>query len=597
MNSRVPHRPTELRSDYFLTPEGDALLDQLGRETDLSRLTLRICVSRGLRTKEQILDFLNPSVEKLSDPFRLRDMDRAVDRLEAARANGEFIRIYGDYDVDGTTGAALLLLFFRECGYRVDAVQPDRFKDGYGLHPKAIEQAVADGVQVLVTVDCGITSFAAADRARELGLPIIILDHHAVDPIKGIPDALAVVDAQRPDCESGLKELCGCGVAFYLCRALRSRGRERGWWAGNKEPNLRKHLDLVVIATAADMVPLTGDNHILVKHGMDVLKTSTKPGVRSLLTVAGLSGRDISPSHLGFTIGPRINASGRMATASIALELLTTADESRAAQLAHQIEEMNQSRMKVQNEIWDDVRAEVERGLEAGLYRHAIVVGHADWHEGVVGIVASKVTEHFQKPAIVLSLREDHGKGSVRSFGGRDVLEGLRRCSELLLGFGGHKYAAGLSLAKENVGTFIAAFDAAIGELGLHHSDPPLLIDGEALLSDFDVKTLLQIEKLGPFGPGNPEPLFRVETDVVRHTTMKERHLKLLFTPRKPAADHQRTFMDVLWFNGVESSGEVFASDVSWIVVPELNRFRGNTAPQLRVKSVALRNPPAAETR
>lgn len=577
----------ELRSSFFMTEEGKILLQSLQKETGLSEITLRICVTRGLRTKEEILDFLNPNVEKLTDPFTMKDMEKAVLRLSQARKEKTLVRVYGDYDVDGTSGAALLTLFLKECGFNVDTIQPDRFKDGYGVHAHLVEKAVSEGVGLLLTVDCGITSFAAIDKANELQCPVIILDHHQIDPLKGIPNAYAVVNPQRSDCESGLKQLCGCGVAFYLCRALRFIGRKENWWSDPRQmPNLKQHLDLVVIATAADMVPLTGDNHILVKHGMDVLKNTTKPGVKALLSVAGLSGREISPSHLGFTIGPRINASGRMSNASHALELLTTKNDSRAAELAHQIEELNRERMNTQNTIWDSVRETVESGIEKGKYKNAIVIGNSDWHEGVVGIVASKVTEHFQKPAIVMALREDHGKGSVRSYGGRDVLEGLRRCSELLLGFGGHRFAAGLSLSLENFEGFVERFDEVMGELGKDHTDPPLLTDGEAKLSDFNVKTLLEIEKLGPFGIGNPEPLFEVTPYVVRKNILKERHFKLLFTPNEKEMDHNKVFVEALWFNGAEREDYSEEQQYSWVVVPEMNRFRGNADPQLRVKNI-----------
>ncbi len=578
-------RRWELRSDLHLTEEGRALIERLSRETGLSPLTVRVCVNRGLKTREAIEGFLQPGLEALKDPFTMMDMSKAVDRLVQARNQNERVRVFGDYDVDGTTGTALLSHFFRDCGYSFDAVQPDRFKDGYGLGVKGVEDAHAAGVVLLVTVDCGITSFDAITKANELGIDVIVLDHHQVDPARGIPAAHAVVNAQRPDCPSGLKELCGCGVAFYLIRALRARGRDLGWWSPQNIPNLKQHLDLVVIATAADMVPLVGDNHILVKQGMDVLKTSRKPGVRALLTEAGLSGRDISPSHLGFTIGPRINASGRMASAGVALEMLVTLDDRRAATLASQIETMNRSRMDVQNEIWDSVKDQVETGLAQGHFKNAVVVGSRDWHEGVVGIVASKVTELYHKPAIVLSIREDHVKGSVRSYGGKDVLEGLRQCAALLLGFGGHKHAAGLSFDESNFSAFVSAFDEAIGNLGVTE-DPPLLTDGEASLEEFTIQALTEIEKLGPFGVGNPEPLFQVDSQVVRHSILKERHLKMVLTPSADPG-RNRSFMEALWFGAAEDDAfveKITHEAAQWLAVPEISRFRGKITPQLRVK-------------
>ena len=260
---------------------------------------MRVCLLRGLANAEAIRNHLAPKFESLHHPMSIRDMDKAVQRLSIARKGAEPILVYGDYDVDGTTGAALLSWLLREFGFQFTVKQPDRFKDGYGLNVGAVEQARAAGVKVLITVDCGISSFDAASKARELGIDLIIVDHHQLDAERGLPQAVAVLNPQRPDCESGLKQLCGCGLAFYLAMGLRIRGREEGWFTQGAEPNLKQHLDLVVMATAADMVPLTGDNHILVRHGMDVLKQSKKPGVRALLEVAGLASKDISPESFG----------------------------------------------------------------------------------------------------------------------------------------------------------------------------------------------------------------------------------------------------------------------------------------------------------
>lgn len=563
------------------------MLAHLRAETGLSDVALRLCLSRGLTSVQEIHEFLSPKLEKLKDPYLLKDMAIAVERLARAKETNERIRIYGDYDVDGTTGAALLSWFFRECGFDFSATQPDRFKDGYGLNVNAVEKAEEDGVKVLVTVDCGITGFDPIARAKEFGIDVIVLDHHHLDPVRGVPEAaLAVIDAHRPDDESGLKELCGCGVAFYLIRALRSEGRKRGWWPAGSEPNLKQHLDLVVMATAADMVPLIGDNHILVRQGMEVLKTSKKPGVRALLEVAGIASRDISPSHLGFAIGPRINASGRMSSASHALELLTTQDQSKAMQLAHGLEKLNQERAELQNQIWDQVRLKVEAGLAEGKFEHAILVGDPSWHEGVVGIVASKVTETFKKPAAVLAIREDFAKGSVRSFGSKDVLAALHACAPLMLGYGGHKYAAGLSVSHENFEELARAFDQAVGNLEESRDVKPLLTEGNVDLESLTMRTLQEIEQLGPFGPGNPEPVFVVKAMAVSHSVMKGRHLKLNLTPAG-GQDSNRVFFEAVWFHAAERADHVEAatSGVSlWAAVPEINRFRGRSTPTLRVK-------------
>jgi single-stranded-DNA-specific exonuclease len=556
--------------------------DALLAETKLSPMTLQVCLGRGLTTAQSIRDHLQPKFEQLHHPMSIKDMDKTTARLSRARAGQELIRVFGDYDVDGTTGAALLSWVFRDFGLKFDVRQPDRFKDGYGLNVGAVEEASAAGVTVLLTVDCGITSFDAITRAGELGIEVIVVDHHQLDAVRGLPAAHAVINPQRPDCESGLKQLCGCGLAFYLAMGLRIKGREEGWFVGQTEPNLKQHLDLVVMATAADMVPLTGDNHILVRHGMDVLKNTRKPGVRALLDAAGVGSKDLSPGHLGFVLGPRINASGRMQSASLALELLSTTDAARGTQLAHELERLNKERAELQNQIWDEVRGRVETGIADGKYKHGIVVADAGWHEGVVGIVASRVTETFRRPAAVISIREDFAKGSVRTFGGKDVLGALRSSAELLLGFGGHKHAAGLSLKPENLAAFEASFDDALSRVDEDTKGTPLLIEGECQISDLDAKTLQELENLGPFGPGNPEPVFSFKAWVQSHRVLKERHLKLTLEDAESGSS-----IEGIWFHAAQErdlESPEFAEECEWAGVPELNRFRGQATPNVRIR-------------
>ena len=561
-------------------------INELQKDTGLSRLTLRVCLLRGLESDSAIREFLSPKLESLTDPFCVKDMEAAVARLVQVRERGERFRVFGDYDVDGTTGAALLSWVFKDFGYATDRLsvrQPDRFKDGYGLNAQAVTDAHADGVQLLITVDCGITSFDASERARELGVELIVIDHHQVDPVKGIPYAVAVVNPQRTDCPSQLRQLCGCGLAFYVARALRTRGKALGWWEPGREPNLKQHLDLVVMATAADMVPLIGDNHILVRHGLEILKFTRKPGIRALLEAAGLTQREISPSHLGFAIGPRINASGRMASATLALELLTTSDPVAGSAMAKQLEALNKERAEIQNAIWDQVRGRVEKGIADGKHQHGVVVADPGWHEGVVGIVASRVTETFQRPAAVIALREDFGKGSVRSYAGKDVLAALRACAPHLLGFGGHKHAAGLSVALDGVEAFAEAFDQALGQLTEDAHARPLYIEGTCSVDDLNVRTVQELEYLGPFGPGNPEPVFALKAAVKNQRVLKGRHLKLNLSPvgADPAS------IEAIWFNGAEredATPGALSSEAEWAGVPELNRYNGRVTPTLRVK-------------
>lgn len=550
---------------------------------------IRLLALRGLNTPEEIKNYLDPRLDRLPSPWTLKDMEEAVDlclNAHGAAEEGEPapIRIFGDYDVDGTTGAALLTWFFREFGIRTTVEQPDRFRDGYGLNVAAVERAAESGASILLTVDCGVTSFAALERARELGLETIVLDHHQVDPVRGLPPASAIVNPQRPDRESGLKQLCGCGIAFYFAMAMRARAREIGLFEGRAEPNLKHLLDLVVIATAADQVPLVGVNRTLVAHGLQVLKNSNKPGVRALLDVAGVNTRNLSPSHLGFTLGPRINASGRMQSASHALELLTTQDEARAYELAETLEALNKERADTQNRIWDQVKAEVESRIQAGEFRHGIVVANREWHEGVVGIVASRVTETFHRPAAIISLREDFGKGSVRSFAGKDVLLALQKSAEHLKTFGGHRHAAGLSIEIPNVDAFARAFDAALSEIPTDESDGALYIEGECDISELDYKTLQEIERMGPFGNGNPEPVFRVVGRVRNPSLLKGRHLKFSLVPD---AQTPGAIIEAIWFHADERREKLMElGRAEWAAVPELNRFGGRVTPTLRVRDL-----------
>ncbi len=347
------------------------------------------------------------------------------------------------------------------------------------------------------------------------------------------------------------------------------------------------------MGTAADLVPLVGDNHILGRHGLQVLKASPKPGLRALLTAAGIeAGKDLSPGHLGFVLGPRINASGRMGSASLALELLSTQDAARAQVLAQELEAINQERAKLQNEIWDEVRAEVEAGIAAGRFSHAVVVGSVRWHEGVVGIVASRVTETFHRPAIVIGIREGHAKGSARTYAGKDVLAGLRASSAFLAGFGGHRHAAGVSLKEESLAAFAEAFNEAM--TGDHEAPQasPLKIDTSCALEDLDLKALQQLERLGPFGPGNPEPLIRVRARIAQpgYRALKNRHLKFTLV------GDTGYLVDSIWFGAAEdlalysrlSSERDRETPLEWAVVPEINRFRGRMSPSLRVRDVKL---------
>ncbi len=563
----------------------------LSEQTGLSFIASTVCVNRGMSTPEQVSAFLNPKLDSLTHPFKILNLEKAVDLILGSQEGPAKtkLRVFTDYDVDGTTGAALLTWFFRDLKFNFDVAQPDRFRDGYGLNVGAVEKAHQDGVEILITVDCGITNFDAAKKAEELGIKLIIVDHHLIDPVKGLPPAFAIIDPQQSEDTSELRQLCGCALGFYLCMGIRIKARLSGFFEKNglKEPNLKGLLDLVVIATAADMVPLTGDNRTLVKHGLDVLRETDKPGLRELMKAAGIEVKSVGPSNLGFGLGPRINASGRMGSAETAYRVLTTKDPDEGRKLAQELEGINQERADLQNSIWDQVREKVNEGLALGKFSHAVVVASADWHEGVVGIVASKVTDHFKKPAIVLAIREDGiAKGSVRSFGGYNVLEALHLSNERLLGYGGHKFAAGLSLKPEHIEEFVSTYNEKLATLTPSHRGETLKVEARCTLADLEIKALTELEKLAPFGPGNPEPLFAVEARVEQQNVLKGRHLKL-----KLSGSGTRTF-EGIWFNAAERLEYTILVEKSaqnrntclFAGIPEINRFMGRVTPTLRIK-------------
>ena len=577
----------------------------LSRSMKMSLMAATVCVNRGMKEPEQVLQFLNPRLDQLTHPFKILDLEKAVDHLLALQCENlkenqlekrKKIRVYTDYDVDGTTGAALLTWFFRDLKFNFDVVQPDRFKDGYGLNTAAVEQASLDGIDTLITVDCGITSFDAALKAKELAINLIIVDHHQIDPVRGIPEAFAVIDPQRADDPSQLKQLCGCSLAFYLSVGIRTKARAQNYFVEYKipEPNLRNLLDLVVLATAADMVPLVGDNRILIKHGLEVLRETQKPGLRALMEAAGVEVKTVSPSSLGFALGPRINASGRMGSAQTAYECLTTQDALRGKQLAQELEAINKARAELQNNIWDEVREVINQAILKGKFSHAVVVANSNWHEGVVGIVASKVTEHFKKPAVVLAIREDGiVKGSVRSYGGYDVLQALHLTKDLLKGYGGHKFAAGLSLAPESIELFAEQFNFQVSQLSPSRKSGILELEGECKIADFTLSTLEEIEKLAPFGPGNPEPVFAVAANVDTQTVLKGRHLKL-----KLGVLDRNLRIEGIWFNAAErieytemmEDASQFKKICVFAGIPEVNRFMGRMTPSLRIKAAKKLN-------
>jgi single-stranded-DNA-specific exonuclease len=503
----------------------DAHAEVLARELGVSPVTARLLCIRGMGAIEDARRFLAPRLEDLHDPFALADMATAVDRILTAIAAKERIAVHGDYDVDGVTSTVILRRALELLGADVVHFIPERFRDGYGLQPATIDRLHGDGIQLIISVDCGIRADEAATRARELGIDLIITDHH--EPDASLPNALAVINPKRHDCTYPDKNLAGVGVALKLVQALCGRTGHANW--------LSAFVKIAAIGTLADVVPLTGENRIIAKLGLGMLsKGPHKIGLRALLDVCGLSGREIDSYHIGFVVAPRVNAAGRMSTPDIAARLLLASDEAmgeEARALAEQLNSENVRRQQEEAEIVAQARKIVETDLEVGS-RTVIVVAGDGWHRGVIGIVASKLVDAFHRPAIVISIDGDVAHGSCRSIPSFNMLGALESCGELMTKFGGHKQAAGLTLESGRIRELRARVNEyADSRLGPDDLRPRLWIDGSLAFRSINEQVISELATLAPFGAGNPCPIFRTSNvEIVDGPRrLKERHLKMAF--------------------------------------------------------------------
>lgn len=475
----------------------------------------RVIVGRGCHTTTDASTYLKPELAHLLDPFLLSDIEKACDRLMFAIKNQEKIGIFGDYDVDGVCSTAVLWDFLESAGAEVTARIPNRLIDGYGLNFRLLEQLKAEGVKVVVTVDCGITDHEEIEKAYELGMEVIVVDHHTV-PVQ-LPKAHAVINPHRKDCAMGATYLCAAGVVFYLCMALRRRLRDSNYFVARSEPILRDLLDLVSLATVADVMALKESNRVIVKHGINVIAQQRRPGLAALLRVSGAHAKKITASTLGFQLGPRINAAGRLDDAAVALKLLRMKSREQAEALAALLDQHNQDRRDEEKRIVEEACREVE---SSAIHKDSsvIVVGHDSWHPGVVGIVASRLVERFGKPAIVVG---SEGKGSGRSIPAFHLHEAVTQVASLLKGFGGHAHAVGVHLESgklEKVRDQINSYAQTV----LTEDDfiQKISYDGEADLNRVNEDFLSAIECAAPFGRGNPEPVFLFRG--VRFSGLKE---------------------------------------------------------------------------
>jgi single-stranded-DNA-specific exonuclease len=552
----------------------EAAVARLAAELGVPPVVARLLAIRGHHDPEQAARFMKPSLDHLNDPWRLTDLGPAVERLLAAVARRERIVIHGDYDVDGVTSTVILRRTLELLGGDVTHFIPERLRDGYGLQPVTIERLHAAGARVIVSVDCGIRAPDAARRATELGLDLIITDHH--EPDAQLPAALAVVNPKRADCAYPDKHLAGVGVALKLVQALCQKTGREAW--------LPAFVKMAAIGTLADVVPLVGENRVIAKLGLDLLSRGPhKVGLRALLDIAGLNGKTIDAYHIAFMVAPRVNAAGRMATADLATRLLLANDEALAGevqQLAQQLDAENTKRREEEQDIVTAARKVVDSDPDVGAHPLLVVAGDG-WHRGVIGIVASKLVDAYYRPAIVLSIEDGEAHGSCRSIPGFDMLAALESCAGMLHRFGGHKQAAGLQLAAADVPAFRRAVNAhALDRLGPDDLRPQLHLDGPLGFDAITPAVVEHLSAMAPFGIGNPRPLFTsAPIDVVDGPRrLKDRHLKMSLR------QHGRTFRALAW-NAVEKepviAGPGGALEIAYSL--EQNEFQGNTYTELRI--------------
>ena len=552
----------------------------LAEALGVSTIVAALLIARGHQNVDSARAFLKPSLDQLHDPFLMRGMTDAVKRLLLAIDNQEPILIYGDYDVDGTTGTAVLLRALRMLGATAGYHVPHRFTEGYGIRQDALEKAFSEGYKLVVSVDCGITAHEPLHWARAQGLDIIVTDHHLPDADEGAPPALAVLNPNQRGCDYPDKNLAGVGVAFKLIHAL---FRERG-----REAQVPGFLKMVAIGTVADVAKLVGENRAIVTLGLSDLPRAVNPGLRALIEIAGCGeDSEMTAYDLGFRIGPRINAAGRMDAACAVIELFDARSKEEARHLAEHLDTRNRERKEAQREIFNRAVEEFEGGAERASQTHAAVIAGEGWHRGVIGLAASKIAERLNRPCVVISLDGDVGHGSARSIEAYHLFDGLTACRDLLEKFGGHSHAAGLSIRRGQIPEFRRRLNEhAASCLTEQDLVPTLNIEAEVQPRELTFQLSQELGALEPFGAGNPRPVFvtRGFRVMSEPQIIKEQHLKL-----RVAGEDNRP-LEAIWWRGLEESEQMPQASQRIDLAYELeeNRWNGEIKLQLNVRDMQI---------
>lgn len=561
-----------MQKRWSIEPDHSQEEVQLAAELKVSPIVAKLLINRGLGDPHKARQFLVADMESLLSPWDLKGMREAVACVTKTMDEGGSIVVYGDYDVDGITATSVVYRFLKRCGASVSYYIPERQSEGYGLNLEALEGLIAKGTDLVITVDCGISSYDIVEAVRDR-LALVITDHHEAPAL--IPRAVAVVDHKQPNCPYPDKNLAGVGVAYKLCQAI---------WQERTGEVYQADLDIVALGTVADVVPLVGENRILVKDGLSKMQLQPNRGMEALIDVAGLKDRKITAGHIGYTLAPRLNAAGRVAHATRAVELLTTPSQEEAYEIAEELQETNLERQALERDIHEMARQDVlKQGPDAD---YVVVVGGQDWHPGVIGIVASRLVEEFYKPTLVISIKDGIGKGSCRSIDNCNIYEALQSAEDLLIQFGGHQAAAGFSIKEDK----IPALRERLAQYCKEHlaeTDylPIVDIDSQVAIDDIDVPLIEEIETLEPYGMANPTPVLALEEATISDLFLmgqQKKHAKVLL-------EREDSTIDAIAWNRPDLHASFFPGDrVKVAFTVQKNEWNGHVSPQLMIQDMAL---------
>lgn len=559
-----------MRKIWKVKNPNPAIQDRFSSELKISKITAQLLSNRGIDDPKEAGDFLACSLSSCHDPFLFKGMDKAVMRIKKAIKDKENILVYGDYDVDGITAVTVVYSALKNLGGIVETYIPNRLEEGYGLNVAAIKKADKDDVSLIITVDCGIGSFKEIEYARAFKIDVIVTDHHEIVDSR-LPGAYAIINPLQDSCPYPFKHLAGVGLAYKLVKALYEG---TSFFAED-------FLDLVSLGTIADIVPLKGENRILAKHGLREMNKKTRIGLNALAEVGGLSGKDISSGHIGFILGPRINAMGRVGSPQKALELLLTKDKVEAVKLAKILDTENRNRQKIEAKILDEALSKIEK--EVNFKHHKVIVlGSPDWHPGVIGIVASKIADRFYRPTILVALGGKIGKGSGRSIDNFNLFEAILKCKDLLAGFGGHESACGITIEKDRLDEFRERINAGVGEnFAEELFSPQLEIDMDISLNMMTENVISEIEALAPFGEENPRPVFSS-----RNLVIKDRPRQIGRNGFKMLVTDNMVTCEAVSFGRANLEVPRPGSGIDLAYIPSINDWQGLQSIQLELKDI-----------